>query len=180
MKQMNLVKKLALTLTTAAVISSNIALGGCVSNNKYQKLLSEISADIGVPVYEIVYLFPERNFGLEDRYVSLIVCSTTSKEANENHKDYRFTYKISKEDYEKVISVCENYEVIKYFRDKSRYDLIVKIRENYEPLEIVECYVLEDENDHRQHNILGSSECPHKFSDSARYINSAEKETENN
>lgn len=141
----NLIKKLALSLA----LSSTITLSAC-SKLDMSNLTSSLSADGKVDIVSTQYVFVENS--KENNYISFIGHYDTgsiyirhSLRSYHNHKDYRITYQVSKEDFAKVnkfqhicVSQLEQEEI----------DMLETLVNTYDPIEVK--LVEEDEKEIHQ------------------------------
>lgn len=167
---MNLVKKLALTLA----IASTITLSSCGTSEELENLTANLSADSSTALTNIVFVMPETT--KENNYVSLIGHFDTDSEyagiriqewiGYKNHKDYRITYKVSKEDYAAIVKI--NSKRAKIDGNSKKEDLLIiqKIIDNYDPIEIAE---LEVEDNYKHENYLEEF-----YFNEEKYLNSLE------
>lgn len=167
---MNLVKKLALTLA----IASTITLSSCGTSEEVENLTANLSADSSTALTNVVFVMPETS--KENNYVSIIGHFDTGSnystgrvavwQSYKNHKDYRITYKVSKEDYAAIVKINSKRAKIDGTSKKEDLLIIQKIIDNYEPVEIAE---LEVEDNYKHENYLEEF-----YFNEEKYLNSLE------
>ncbi len=124
MNKLNLIKKLILTSSVAPLLCSTIALSSCSITAENQKTIcSNLSAETGLPIIEIMYIMPEISKPNEEYYFSLLAHRKdySLNYTYVNHVDYRITYKISKEEFTHLMLMCNN-DTIKSFYNVSNSD----------------------------------------------------------
>ena len=166
---MNLVKKLAITLA----LTSTITLASC-GTNSFDNLTATVGSTSSTGLTETVFILPETS--KENHYISIIGHFDTEKNFStftgnlelieyKNHKDYRITYQISKEDYTKISLICGR-TLRTDNLSSNQIDVINEIISNYEAIEVVD---LEVSNDYL-HDDLGEN---FRF-DEEKYLESLE------
>ncbi len=169
---MNLIKKLGLTLA----LTSTITLSACSIENsvEYQDLTAELSTDISSPLVDIVAVIPET--GTSGHYISCIGHYDEGYDGGMiphhlNHKDYRITYKISRDEYFQISKMYNN-NTIKWVSGLSKDELkyISKLIKDYDP---VECVELDPEGDSHYENQQGNLLVPNEYRfDEEKYLES--------
>ena len=153
---MNLVKKLALTLA----ITSTITLTSCAYNESFQNLTSTVASTSSAGITDVVFVYPETS--KQNYYISVIGhfdsgeeiqsgWKTTRLASYNNHKDYRITYSVSKEDFAKISFLSNKSIEIISLTSEQRLNL-AEIISNYTAIEVVDLGV----EDKDLHKTLGS------------------------
>lgn len=145
---MNLVKKLAITLA----ISSTITLASCGYNNSLDNLTATVGSTSSTGITSVAFVLPETS--KENHYISIIGHFDSGKEMRskwkstelvsyKDHKDFRITYQISKEDYVKISLVCGKSIHISNL-SSDQLDVVNNVLSKYEAVDVVDLEVEED------------------------------------
>lgn len=139
---MNLIKKLTLTLATVATLT----LSSCGDSTELTNLTASLSADASTAIIDVIFIMPETS--KENNYISLIGHYDAGStyipgrfsvwDHYNNHKDYRITYQVSKEDYAEIIKIYSKDKTIDANTKKEDLDKILSIIDNYDPIEVVD------------------------------------------
>ena len=139
---MNLIKKLTATL----LITSTLALSSCGETEDISSLTANLSADASTGLTNVIFIMPETT--KENNYVSIIahfdMGSNYSNgrisvwQSYKNHKDYRITYKVSKEDYADVVKIYSKDKHIDANSKKEDLEKIQNIIDTYDPIEVAD------------------------------------------
>ena len=137
----NLIKKLALSLA----LSSTIAFSACSLDIDISNLTSSLSADGKVDINSTRYVFVENS--KKNNYISFIghYDIGTMGTRYVNHRDYRITYQVSKEDYIKV-NKLKNKDT--FYLNQEDIDMLETLINTYDPIEVK--LVEEDEKEIHQ------------------------------
>ena len=143
---MNLVKKLAMTLA----LTSTITLASC-GTSSYDNLTATVGSTSSTGLTETVLILPETS--KENHYISIIGHFDAGTEPQrkdfrkicsyKNHKDYRITYQISKDDYTKISLICGRTLRTDNLSSK-QIDIINEILQNYEAIDVEDLEVSDD------------------------------------
>lgn len=165
---MRLIKKLTATL----LITSTLTLGSCATNDEIENLTANLSADASTGLTDVVFVMPETT--KENNYISIIGHFDTGSnysygriavwQSYKNHKDYRITYKVSKEDYAEIVKIYSKDKNIDANSKKEDLDTIQRIIDNYDPIEVTELQV---EDNYKHDNYLEEF-----YFDEEKYLNS--------
>lgn len=154
MKRTNLVKKLALTLAATATIGATTTLAGCTPD-LYNDVIANLGADSNTAINNIIFIAPETT--TEGNYISFIAHYDTGLNGGyytaaryENHKDYRITYQVSKEDYTLILKMCNEGALVRYAEliNKDKLKIINYLISTYDPIEVKEFAVKDDTIEH--------------------------------
>ena len=139
MKQ-NLVKKLTTILSAGVITLSPIGFTGCTDT---ENLVANLAADAKVNIGASVFIVPENS--TTDHYISFIGHYSTAIDESgiitfyKNHKDYRITYKVSKEDYFDIAKF--DYRIVNL--NKTEIAKLEDLINTYDPIEVKELAVEE-------------------------------------
>lgn len=168
---MNLIKKLTATL----LIASTLTLGSCSANDEIENLTANLSADASTGLTDVVFIIPETT--KENNYISIIGHFDTGSnyshrriavwQSYKNHKDYRITYEVSKEDYASIVKIYSKDKNIDANSKKEDLEKIQSIIDNYDPIEVVDLGV-----DDKYHHDNYQEEF---YFDEEKYLNSLEQ-----
>ena len=140
---MNLVKKLVATLLIAGTLT-------CVTacNQETDNLTAIVASTSSTGINDIAFIYPESS--KENYYVSVIGHFDAGEERSgrsyslikyKNHKDYRITYSVSKEDYLEISRVCSD-SIKGYDFSQKELRQIQKILANYTAIDVEDLEVL--------------------------------------
>lgn len=137
----NLLTKLTAALALTTVLTTAPILNAC-SSVEENKLTSNLVTDSHTHMNYVAFIVPENS--TKDYYISFIGHYDEKKiigryeTTYENHKDYRVTYKVSKEDYKLVSDICSSSSIYVYQLSNEQIVVLNSIIDNYEPIEVVE------------------------------------------
>lgn len=133
----NLVKKLALVLGITATMGATSTFVGCNTELK-NDIKANLGADSKTAINRIIFVVPETNH--KEHFVSFIAHYHIGNYTPSYHKDYRITYKVSKEDYSDILKLCHNNSLVNYsdLINKSEFELINNLISTYDPIDIKE------------------------------------------
>ena len=148
MKTTGLIKKLALTLALTTTVG---LASGCATEAK-EKTVANFGADGKCAINNILYVVPETN--TEDYYVSFIGHYDTGSKFGGiptiyyNHKEFRVTYNVSRDEYQRVLSMTNDSIFNFYNADKNDCKFLNQIIDNYDPVEVKEFKKEETDTNH--------------------------------
>ena len=132
----NLIKKLALALALTSTITISTSCSKKVDKTNLTALLS---VDTSLDISDTIFVFPENS--TIDHYVSFITHYDSENKnyhagmcVYENHKDYRVTYKVSKDEYFNITKFDTRIKDL----SQEQISTLEKIVENYTPIEVKE------------------------------------------
>lgn len=138
MKKNRLINKLTTILAAATITMTSIALSGC-SNVDSSNLVANLAADAKVNINACKYVFAENS--KENNYISFLGHYDTKTHSvrgsittYKDHQDYRITYKVSKDDYSKVVKLSS---LNTGYLTQEEITTLETIVNTYDPIEVM-------------------------------------------